>query len=328
MADEPCVSVIIPAYNAAATIGQAIEAVAAQDYPGSVELVVVDDGSSDGTGDIVSRYSWVRLLRQDNAGPASARNHGARIARGPFLFFTDADCRPRREWIQRMMKGFEGDAGRGVAVVSGSYGIANPGSVLAGVIQAEILFRHKNLMPEFPKFFGSYNFAVRREVFETAGGFNPAYRRASGEDNDLSYKIIACGGRILFLSDACVDHYHQTSLSCYLKEQFRHGFWRVKMYAEHPYMAAGDGYTFWKDAAEVPLVAAHAIVPFFPLAGAALMLGFFFFEIFFGFFIMRTGLASIFAGCVFWLRAFARCAGFFTGGLFFLKNMIADGKKT
>ena len=66
-------------------------------------------------------------------------------------------------------------------------------------------FRHRVLMPEFPKAFGSYNFMIRREAFEAVGGFNASYRRASGEDNDLSYKIIRREGRIFFRRDACVD---------------------------------------------------------------------------------------------------------------------------
>ncbi len=257
MADDPLVSVIIPAYNAQATVAAAIEAVTAQRCTGGVELVVVDDGSTDATGDIVRRYPGVRYIRQDNAGPASARNRGAGEARGAFLFFTDADCRPQPGWVARMMQGFGCDD---VAAVSGSYGIVNPGSWLARIIHAEIRYRHTRLMPRHPFFFGSYNVAVRHDVFRRAGGFNAVYRRASGEDNDLSYRIVAAGGRILFMADACVDHYHQESLGRYLREQFRHGFWRVKMYLDHPQMMAGDGYTFWKDIVEVPCVLGHGLL--------------------------------------------------------------------
>jgi cellulose synthase/poly-beta-1,6-N-acetylglucosamine synthase-like glycosyltransferase len=182
-------------------------------------------------------------------------------------------------------------------------------------------------MPAFPKAFGSYNVAIRRAVFEAAGGFNTQYRRASGEDNDLSYRIIARGGRIFFRKDVCVDHYHQESLSCYLKEQFRHGIWRLKMYVDHPGMMAGDGYTFWKDMVEIPLALAHALIFFFPVQGAVLCAGFFIFEVIFGGIIVRPKLEMFFAGYVLWLRSFARAAGFFIGGLMFLNNRLSYDKK-
>ena len=324
MADDPLVSVIIPAYNAQATVAAAIEAVMAQPCPGGVELVVVDDGSTDATGDIVGRYPGVRYVRQENAGPASARNRGAEEARGAFLFFTDADCRPQPGWVARMMQGFGCDD---VAAVAGSYGIANPGSWLARIIHAEIRYRHTRLMPRYPSFFGSYNVAVRREVFRRAGGFNDVYRRASGEDNDLSYRIVSAGGRILFMADACVDHFHQESPGRYLREQFRHGFWRVKMYLDHPRMMAGDGYTFWKDIVEVPCVLGHGLLWWgwpWPLPAAG---SFFLFEVFFGSMMMRSFGPGAAAGGVMWLRAFARTAGFIAGGVFFLKKIFSGSKK-
>ena len=87
-------------------------------------------------------------------------------------------------------------------------------------------------------------------------------------------------------------------------------------------MMAGDGYTFWKDAVEIPLVLAHFSIFFWPLPAAALAAGFFFFEAVFGGIIMGPGLEMFFAGYVLWLRAFVRTAGFFSGGFIFLKRYI------
>ncbi len=321
---EARITVIIPAYNAQETIASAIEAVMAQAYAGSVELVVVDDGSTDQTKDVVARYPEVRLIRQENTGPAGARNRGAREAGGEFLFFTDADCCPQRGWLAGMMQGFDRPD---IAVVSGSYGIANPHAWLARIIHAEIIYRHRTLMPQYPRFFGSYNFAVRRAVFEAAGGFNAGYRQASGEDNDLSYRIAAGGGRILFLPDVRVDHYHQESLRRYLREQFRHGFWRAKMYGEHPRMMGGDGYTFWKDAVEVPWTLAHGPLVFFwpwlSVVGGTLLV----FEFIFGIIIFKSIILAVLAGAVMWLRAFARSAGFVAGGMTLMSNRFLSVKK-
>ena len=312
------VSVIIPAYNASATIGRALEALFKQNCSQSFEVIVVDDGSVDNTEDIVKSFAAVRYVRQDNAGPASARNHGVQLARGEYLVFTDSDCVAHQDWILRLMKSFEGQQ---VGVVAGSYGIANPQSRLARCVYKEILWRHNRLMPDFPNSFGSYNFCVRKNVFEAVGGFNTGYRNASGEDNDLSYKIIGSGWRIFFEPKALVDHYHPTSVRKYLKEQFRHGFWRVKMYRDHPHMMQGDGYTFWKDIIEMPLAGCVLLglaLSVFHCLGLGhvvwfVCFGFLIFEIVCALFMTNCFFDGIFFGFILFFRALARVLGFSTG---------------
>jgi glycosyltransferase involved in cell wall biosynthesis len=98
----PSVSIIIPAFNCEDTIAGTLDALRAQTYHGAMEVIVVDDGSSDGTNEIVRSFSQVRCLRQDNAGPASARNSGARISSGDILMFTDSDCCPEPAWVEKL----------------------------------------------------------------------------------------------------------------------------------------------------------------------------------------------------------------------------------
>lgn len=87
----PEVTVVIPAYNAAASIGDALESVFDQDFP-DLEVIVVDDGSTDGTSDVVAAFGErVKLVRQSNGGPGRARNAGIRAARGRLIAFLDAD---------------------------------------------------------------------------------------------------------------------------------------------------------------------------------------------------------------------------------------------
>ncbi len=318
------VSVIIPAYNAALTIGKALEALSKQDYLKPIEVIVVDDGSTDATAQVVQGFANVKYLRQDNAGPAVARNYGARVAVGDILAFTDADCIPHQDWISLLINAFNQHK---TAVVAGSYGIANPQSFLARTVHAEIIFRHTVLMGDFPKSFGSYNFSVSKKVFWRVGGFDESYRNASGEDNDLSYKILKAGHCIYFERNALVDHHHPTSVMKYLKEQFRHGYWRVKMYAAHPQMAGGDGYTYWKDIIEIPwagvcflflLVSAFNSAVF--NAAVLLLCIFLVFEIASAYFIFREFVGSIFAGIIIFFRAFARGLGLSTGIFIFLNE--------
>ncbi|MEO0557087.1 MAG: glycosyltransferase family A protein [Bacteroidota bacterium] len=92
----PLVSVIIPVYNGERFIAEAVESVLAQTYP-HVELVVVDDGSTDASASIVERYEGVRLIRQENQGDGVARNRGVEESTGELLAFLDADDRWRPE---------------------------------------------------------------------------------------------------------------------------------------------------------------------------------------------------------------------------------------
>jgi glycosyltransferase involved in cell wall biosynthesis len=233
------VSVVIPAYNAQQTIAEAVEqSVAQAKGPMEVEVVVVDDGSVDDTAKI-AESAGATVIKQENAGPAAARNRGWKSATGQVICFTDSDCVPMSGWLENLLDGFRD---RQVGAVAGSYEIANTGSWLAHWVHQEIMERHKR-MPPFVRAFGSYNVAI-----------DPKYRQASGEDNDLSYRIIKKGWRIAFRPQAKVAHHHPERVWKYLLEQYRHGFWRAKLYKAHPDMTGGDDYTRVRDRIEPILV--------------------------------------------------------------------------
>lgn len=314
------ISVIVPAYNAAANIDDVIHAIRSQDTKHSYEVIIIDDGSTDTTASIIRKFPDVIYHYQANAGPASARNHGARLAKGEYLAFTDSDCRVHRDWLNQLISGFTTST---IGVVAGSYGITNTSSQLARCIHKEIIYRHTHLMPLYPKAFGGYNFCARKEVFWQVGGFDENYRNASGEDNDLSYKIINGGYVIYFNRQALVDHVHPTEVGRYLNEQARHGFWRVAMYATHPKMMRGDDYTFWKDVVEIPwaLLCVGTIV-LSCLSGLGfgqtimvVVLPFLIFEIVSACFMMCAMFDGLFFGFVTFFRSFARAFGFSSGFL-------------
>lgn len=244
------VSVVIPAYNAQQTIGAAVAQSLAQAREGlEVEVIVVDDGSTDHTAEM-ARMAGALVIRQQNVGPASARNRGWQSATGLVICFMDSDCIPAKNWLASLLEGFKDGK---IGAVAGSYDIANRRSWLARWVHQEIIQRHDR-MPSFIRAFGSYNVAIPNYVLEATGGFDCSYRRASGEDNDLSYRILKEGWLIAFRPQAKVAHYHPERLWRYLKEQYRHGFWRAKLYKDHPEMTAGDDYTRFRDGVEPILV--------------------------------------------------------------------------
>ena len=240
------VSIIIPAYNAERTLGECLDGCLAQGYP-DTEIIVVDDGSTDGT-ERVARARGVGYMRQENGGPAKARNTGARVAEGEVIAFTDSDCIPEPNWIEALVASLDEDA----VAVGGTYGIANPDSTLARLIHEEISVRHSHF-GEVVDFLGSFNVAYKKAAFDGAGGFDESFRIASAEDNDLAYRLADHGGTLRFARDAVVRHHHPTRLWPYLKTQMRHGFWRMKLYAKHPKRAKGDRYADRREFAGPPL---------------------------------------------------------------------------
>ncbi len=101
------ISVIIPAKNAEETLEQCLVAVLNQiGLEESNEVIVVDDGSTDRTSEIVEGFD-VEVIRLEGEGPGAARNAGAEIARGEILLFTDSDCEPAENWLSEMVKPFE-----------------------------------------------------------------------------------------------------------------------------------------------------------------------------------------------------------------------------
>jgi len=200
---------------------------------------------------LVEARGDVRLIRQENAGPAAARNNGAWESTGDWIVFTDSDCVPEPDWLAVL---FKRDHARSVVAVGGGYTIANPESWLARVIQAEIDARHA-LMTGPVDFLGSFNVAYQRGAFVAAGGFDIRFRQASGEDNDLAYRLQQGGGELWFEWLSKVGHYHPERLLPYLKTQMRHGYWRVLLYRLHPKRtSSGDDYAGLVDLVSPPLI--------------------------------------------------------------------------
>ncbi len=236
----PRYSVVIPAYNAEGTLPATLAALAAQSVPrGEVEVIVVDDGSRDGTA-ACARAAGVTCLQQPNAGPAAARNNGARAARGDLLLFTDADCIPAPTWIEEMARPFADPA---VSGAQGAYRSAQTG-LAPRFAQAEFEFRY-TYTQRFPTLdlIATYSAAYRRTVFLEAGGFDTSFPVADNEDTEFSYRLVQAGHQLVFAPKALVQHRHQPSLRRYLRLKYRRGYWRMIVYRRYPDKAVRDRYT-------------------------------------------------------------------------------------
>jgi len=232
------ISVIIPAYNAEAILSRCLVALQGQTLP-PAEVIVVDDGSTDATAEIAQGFA-VRVIRQANAGPAAARNAGAQAACGDLLLFTDADCAPACDWVQRMAAPFEDPT---VAGAKGVYCTHQP-ELVARFVQREYEDKYDRMRGQSAiDFIDTYSAAYRRDVFIQAGGFDTAFPTASVEDQEFSFRLARAGHRLVFAPDACVAHLHDRTLGEYARRKFWIGYWKAQVTRRYPDKLIRDSHT-------------------------------------------------------------------------------------
>jgi len=202
--DEPLVTAIIPAYNASATIGRALDSIYAQTYP-NIEVVVCDDGSQDDTERIVREHHLqARYIRQANAGPSAARNRGAAEACGDFLAYLDADDRWTPDKVEHQVCAMLSDPHIGASATNGwvlrarrCLPWANPRGPRQADLSIHALFHGGLPIPA--------SVMVRADVFAHVGGYDPI----EGENLDLFCRLLVRGYRFLYLNELLYIYHNE-----------------------------------------------------------------------------------------------------------------------
>lgn len=185
----PLVSCIIPVFNGERYITQALDSIAAQSHP-ATEIIVVDDGSTDRTAEVVKGHTaGVRYLRQNNAGPATARNVGIREARGAFIAFLDADDRWPPDKLERQLRVFAEHPGTG-AVVAHVVMFREPGSTASS--------GGRPIDTPIPAY-TSGTLLAAREIFDRVGVFDASLHHA--DDTSWFVRARTLGIDIALLPD-------------------------------------------------------------------------------------------------------------------------------
>ncbi|MGI5819489.1 MAG: glycosyltransferase [Armatimonadota bacterium] len=235
-------SIIIPAYNAERTIANTLRACLDQDFPADeYEIIVVDDGSKDDTAEQVRRFP-VRLLSQENAGAAAARNRGAGVARGDVLLFVDADCINPPDAVRRLVGSVRCNGGP--QIVSAIYAATPDLPLVTSCLNEEIRFRHLHLS-DSPGHVGSYCMAMPRRVFEDLGGFDERFKRS--EDNEFCTEAVERGYELHVLQDVALAHHHVRTMRAWLRDQYTSAYWKLQSLRTHSKTRVSDGYFGLRD---------------------------------------------------------------------------------
>ena len=195
---SPLVSVVIPCFNQAHFLGEAIESVLAQTRH-DVEVVVVDDGSTDNTSAVARRYPGVRLVRQDNAGLSRARNAGLATCAGTFVVFLDADDALLPAALDTAIRAFENHPA--CALVFGhSMFVMDDGSRAPDAFTPTFTDDHYGDVLAGCPIIAPGSVTYRRAVVEAIGGFHPDLSPAA--DYDIYYRLtrahpVHCHGAVV-----------------------------------------------------------------------------------------------------------------------------------
>ncbi len=244
----PKVSVVVCAYDAASTIDECLTSLEGMTYP-DFELIVVNDGSRDATGDIAKRHAGVRVIDVPNGGLSAARNVGLAAATGEVVAYTDADVRVDPDWLTYLVQPL---------LTSDMVGVGGPNVVPPDdpwvaqcVARAPGGPIHVMLDDRVAEHVPGCNMAFRRDALLAVDGFNPVYVRA-GDDVDICWRLQAKKQEIGFAPAALVWHRHRASVGSFWRQQVGYGEAESWLDAHHPEKFLG-GHMAWRGRIYSPL---------------------------------------------------------------------------
>jgi len=225
-------TVVVPAHNAADTLGAQLDALARQETSEPFDVLVVDNASTDATAAVAASYDDRLRLRvveaREGRGVAYARNAGARTASGRVLLFCDADDLVRPGWIEALTRALDGPDAADLAGGPVDVSRINEAAVVASVPVPPM-----DALPTTMRYLAyatGANLGVRAEVWEALGGFDETYV-GGHEEVDFAWRAQLRGGRIAFVPGAVVDYRLRASLKEAMRQRYGYGRSYAQLYS-------------------------------------------------------------------------------------------------
>ncbi len=224
--EHPLISVVIPVYNSEKTLAACLDSLRRLSWS-PVEIIMIDDGSSDASPEILKQYGdAIRVIRIPNAGPSRARNIGIREANGDFIAFTDSDCIVHPDWLDELYRGFTSPQIAGVGGDQQSPENESPFGRLVHEFMKSIGFvaDYVKTATQLVKtrHNPTCNVLYQKSALIDAGGFDEGLW--PGEDVDLDMKIIRHGHELRYNPAAVVYHYRPDTPVGFQRMMYRYGW--------------------------------------------------------------------------------------------------------
>jgi glycosyltransferase involved in cell wall biosynthesis len=213
------VSVIVPVLNDSCLLKKCLFSLENQTYPKDFyEVIVVDNGSDENIKEVVNKFSQTFMIYENQRGSYKARNTGISIAKGQIIAFTDADCIPDSDWIEKGVGKLLDNSECGLVVGQIKFYYKNPDRPTAVEFYDSIIFLNQKKYVE-EKFGATANIFTWASLFQTVGLFN-ADLKSSG-DREWGNRVNSYGYKIIYAEDACVYHPARGSLNQLYKKIIR-----------------------------------------------------------------------------------------------------------
>lgn len=258
-------SIIIPTYNRPQPLTNCLQSLADLDYPDNrFEVIIVDDGSKISLKTVVKPLQNqlnLTLIPQANAGPATARNTGAKQAQGKFLAFIDDDCTPANNWLQVLETYLIAHAND---LIGGCIINALSENIYATASQAllDYIYASYQNKTKFPQFFTSNNIALSAENFWAIGGFDTNFPLAAAEDREFCDRLLSHNYKMRYAPESIVYHAHHLTLKTFYRQHFNYGrgaFLFHKTYSQrHPQQKSMQPWSFYLKLLTYPLTKQYA----------------------------------------------------------------------
>jgi GT2 family glycosyltransferase len=225
---------VVAARNAEQHLDACVWSLLALRYPRErLELVVVDNGSTDGTASVLARFGGaITVVGEKRRGPAAARNVGIRATHGEVIALVDADCTVDAGWLEELVPALAnprvGIAGGRILAAGQANGIERFGETIHDAYSAVHMWH--------PPYVITMNWAARRSLLEEVGAFDEGLLR--GSDVDFSYRTVAAGYELRYCPDAVVYHRNERTLAGLFREGWVHGFHSVPIRHRHAALIA------------------------------------------------------------------------------------------